>query len=221
MYFKRKNIFKRVAIISLLIGVAGIDAAVSAVWMHQLTKHYQGAANKQTNAIVVLMGDFNDDYTDLGDETRRRLHHALSLGRMGASDTFLCVGGNSSKAAVIGSELMKRYLQENGISTEKILTEKRSNDTLSNWSRLNTIVLREKWRSIQVVSSLLHLHRFEKIIEADPPPYAVWLSPYPRKNSRPVLSVLGLWVAIHYEWAAYVSYWLPNPVYRQVVHLLR
>jgi len=172
-------------------------------------------------AVVILMGDFNDDYSDIGQETRRRLNHAASLQSNNAIGSFLCLGGSRPQEQVIGAEFMKKYLQQQGIPPESIITSGTSFDTITNWADALEIITRHGWSTIGVVSSAMHLFRLKNTIAQGALQGKLTFLPFPYTESTPPSSMLSLWQAIHYEWVIYLLYSFPEPVYNLVIQNLR
>ncbi|MCX4028065.1 YdcF family protein [Endozoicomonas sp. SM1973] len=205
-------------IISLLFA---INLVLAISWLTYVNNHFTQKAAPFADATIILMGNFNSTYTALGNKTLRRLNHALQLYKQGFTATFLCVGGSRPDKGVYGAELMKQYLISQGVATSAILIEKNSFDTQTNWKNAKQVIANQKWKSVQVISTALHLYRLKGIIEQYPSPLNITYLPISLSQPNPAASYFELWFNVHYDWAAHLSYLLPQATYSWLIKVIR
>lgn len=205
-----------------LLFIVLLDLLTSLIWgISILNKVEKFKHPGQFDAVVILMGDFSEEYTALGPQTLRRLNFALSLKDEVQIEHFLCVGGSRPVSKVVGSELMKAYLHEHGIPDDKLYSEGESFDTRGNWSDATIVIQENKWKSVGVISSAFHLYRFYTHVADTENNFRISLLPYSYMSSNPETTLFDLWLSIHYEWVTYLLYALPEPIYNLAVSLIR
>lgn len=203
----------------LLIIVDVLFSVLWSVYILNKTNNFKKQTNVQV--VVILMGDFNKDYTQIGSETLRRLNFGLSLFNDFHSKNYLCVGGSRPNSNIYGAELMKDYLQRNGVPAGQIYTDGRSFDTKGNWDDALNMVEKKQWKSVAVISSAFHLYRARKYIIDSNKKVRVTFIPYRYESSNPETNLLDLWFSVHYEWVTYLLYALPAHVYDSVLLFIR
>jgi len=123
---------------------------------------WQGSKEKEYadyDAVVVLFADFMTP-TSLGAESIERARFAASLAS--SEDLpLLCVGGFRRNGRVTGAELMIRYLSEAKFPENKMATDERSWDTISNLREIERISHQRNWRKLILVTSAMHRFRVE------------------------------------------------------------
>ncbi len=209
-------------IAKLLIILLMFDSLACLAWSGYVlnaTEHY--GKQDRFDVVVVLMGDFNEDYSDLGEETRRRLNFAVSLLDRYRVNAFLCLGGSRPRSHIIGADLMKSYLEAQGIPPQRVLADGKSFDTFGNWRDAVARIEDNRWRNVGIISSAFHLYRLERYIIDHREGLNISLLPFSYRNTAPRISLLELWESVHYEWITAIVYSLPRPVYEWIVSLLR
>ncbi len=206
-------------VISLIIV---FDLFVAGVWF----LHVNSISGKEKNsehfeAAVIFMGDFNNNYTGLGQETLRRLNFAIDLNKSKIVENLLCVGGSRPTKNVYGAKLMKKYLEQNGVPIENVFVEIQSFDSKSNWFNALKSIEEQGWRSIALISSSIHLQRLKKKIINPIKHIKVSSTPFSYSIAEPRITFLELWRGIHHEWVAYFVYSLPEPLYKKILKILR
>ncbi len=199
-----------------------IDIMLSAAWAFYILKR-TGDFEKQNHfqVVVILMGDFNHDYSALGSETLKRLNFALSLRDKLYIENYLCVGGSRPTENIFGAELMKDYLQKNGVPAKQIYSDGRSFDTKGNWQDALKLIEQKNWKTVGMISSAFHLYRAKQFIIKPSKNVNISFIPFPYITSYPKTTLLDLWRSIHYEWVAYILYALPASIYNSVLLLDR
>ena len=219
----KKTILYSFLILSILIFA---DIIASFLWFNSIIKKEHSRFDKKAHACVLFMGSFAKNYTGVGKDTLRRIHHAVNLYNKDLIDGILCVGGSRPNKHVFGSEMTKDTLIELGVPPEKIFTETNSYDSISNWRMATRIIEANQWKTVVVISSPLHVYRLRKIISDEPMKHLnVFFSPYsyqPYKDTTLNLSSFEIWRQIKHEWVAYlINYILPDSLYRSILRFFR
>lgn len=201
--------------------VIAADLILACLWFGYVVNAIAPQTSKSYDAIITLMGDFNDNYSELGTETTRRLNHALSLGGGSKDTVFVCIGGSRPRSGVVGAEMMRTYLEAHHIAPQQIITGFSSYDTLTNLEEADSLLTGRNWEHIGLVSSPLHLFRIATALKGKRDDRKYILLPYPYSSTRPHARPAQIWKVIHYEWATYLLYRLPAPLYRTVIGHLR
>lgn len=201
-----------------------VDFLGSFLWLKLVLNEMTRTERSGAPVGVVLMGDFDPQSLELGRESLRRLHHAVTLWREGQMQHIFCVGGARPKMNIYGSELMKSHLIRLGIPEDKIFSERHSYDTQSNWQEIQTKMEERRWEKILMISSPIHLYRLQFLLEEkirwEAP--TVFLAPYSYGSTEPSVKIFELWRQVHYEWLAYIAKKLiPESYYRTWIKRLR
>ncbi|MEN8260148.1 MAG: YdcF family protein, partial [Pseudomonadota bacterium] len=161
----------------------------------------------------------NDDGVDA--ETKRRLNHGISLYRKGLTQNIIVSGGNRGFRELKGSRYMARYAARQGVAEESIFIEDRSWDSLSNLEGIFSIMLKNGWRSLHLVSSPCHLARIGYIADPELITQITW-APYPSGSANPPAGTVERLISANYNLAAYLfERLLPRTLYRPAVGWLR
>lgn len=177
-------------------------------------------ARQPVAAAAILFNGFTPDYTGINNETRRRLHHGLSLLRGNRVRLLLVAGGNRPDKGVNGARLMAQYLRGQGIAEEQIIVEDQSRDSLSNLARITQIMREEGLASMGLVSSPHHLLRIQAL--NSPAAESFRFLPYDAANSDPPLTRSEIWCSAHNNLAAWLAaVLLPAPVYDRIILWVR
>jgi len=209
-------------IIITLVVIFGMDIVASFVWFMNVTATEKTEYLEKADIGIILMGDVNESFTDIGPQTRQRLDHALKLHQEGYLDLFLCVGGHRPNRGFSGAQKMKDYLVSQGIKAEQVFLEPHSYDTKTNLRYMAPILRNNKWSSVIMISSPLHIHRIKKIREK------IYLqnrivqwAPHPYSEPGTKFNRVDAWKRVHYEWISYAVGLLPYPVYSRIVTYVR
>ena len=183
--------------------------------------HFAGSLQQnQSDVGIVLFSDFKAG--SLAPESLRRVGFAAKMFEEGAFDHILCAGGARPSRNLYGSELMKEWFLASGIPPERVLLEKRSNDTRSNLVESIRIARETGWRRACVVSSPLHIFRVKGITEKIGEPPSVFLAAYSYKDCLPEIDRTTLWLQTHYEWTTcLLQKILPAQSYQTLLDFLR
>lgn len=181
---------------------------------------FPSQARQPAAAAAVLFNGFTPERTGINDETRRRLHHGLSLLRGNRVRLLLVAGGNRPDKGVNGARLMATYLRNQGVAEEQIIVEDQSRDSLSNLARITQIMREKGLASMGLVSSPHHLLRIQAL--NSPAAESFRFLPYDAANSDPPLTRAEIWCSAHSNLAAWLAaVLLPAPVYDRIVRWVR
>lgn len=219
----KNKILYSIFVLSFLIIV---DIIASFLWFKAITEKEDSTLKEKTEVGVLFMGSFNKSYTGLGKDTLRRIHHGTDLYKGRLIDTILCVGGTRPNIQVFGSIIMKDRLIDQGVPSEKILAETKSYDSVTNWQMAAQLIKRNRWKTVVIISSPLHVYRLRKIISQKPMSgLRIFYSPYPYQAYQEgllKLSLFEMWRQVQHEWIAYLTTTvLPDSVYRSILRLIR
>ncbi|MBP9855282.1 MAG: YdcF family protein [Candidatus Omnitrophica bacterium] len=214
------KILRRVFLIITFLMV--VDSSIASVWFMNVISEEKTMSLRKADVGVILMGDINRDFTDVGPKTYQRLDYALKIHQQGLFKFFLCVGGDRPKHHFLGAEKMKDYLVKKGIKEENIFLEPHSYDTKTNLQYMVPILRENKWISVILISSPLHIHRIKKknMIKCVPDLKVQW-TPHPYFESDTPINMINVWKDSHYEWISYLVDVLPEPMYLRLVHFVR
>ncbi|GAB4335490.1 MAG: hypothetical protein Kow0089_05230 [Desulfobulbaceae bacterium] len=174
----------------------------------------------QFQVAAVLFNDFNGTYDGINDETKRRIHRAMSLLERNIVDRLVVVGGNREGSERHGAQLMADYLLAQGVPADKITVADTSRDSLSNLEELERIAHAERIETIGLVSSPYHLRRIQTM--RLPLRTGLRYVPWDPFSCTPPLTRSEVWFSAHYNMAAYLAQQLlPSELYRGVVYWIR
>jgi len=217
---KKKIPFGRLALL-LVIGPALADlAAFSALPFGVLYPVIFDGGGGKPETAAILFNDFNGDFTGVNDETKRRIHHGLSLLETGRVKQVVAVGGNRERSERKGARLMVDYMLEQGTPPEKILVEASSKDSMSNLEQLGKVLAGQDISTLGLVSSPYHLLRIRTM--DIPLPAEIVLFSYDPADCFPQLTRKEAWFSAHYNAVAYLAQLLlPEKLYRNIVYWVR
>lgn len=170
---------------------------------------------------AVLFHDFDSTGNGLNNETKRRIHHALSIVRRDNIQYLLVSGGNRPDKGFTGSDLMAQYIRNIGdAGVEKIIVENKSRDSVTNLENISSIMDELHLTSAGLVSSPLHLLRIKMTNKGLHGKF--WFFPYDAVSCSPPLSRKDFWFSLHYNLTVYVvSVILPERWYNTFVQWIR
>lgn len=204
-----------------LIGAATVDIAffytLPLRYLYPVTFNDGG---ESVQAAAILFNDFNSTLTGINNETRRRLHHGMTLMDRNRAQQLIVVGGNREASGRKGAQFMADYLLEHGVPAEKIRIEASSKDSMSNLEQLGRMARAYNIDTLGLVSSPYHLLRLQTMpipISADLRLYA-----YNPADCTPALTRSEIWFSAHYNALAYAAQFiLPESSYRRIVLWIR
>ena len=177
----------------------------------------------ETVGIIFFRGSDPTGRT-LRRDTLRRANKAMDLYRAGHIEMMACIGGARAGHHVSGSQLVKDYLVSKGVPVNKILVDRESYDSKTNWLAVKKLALEHGWSHITLIASPMHNQRLRKIVGAAPLDgvVRVFYSSYSYNNCDPPLFWKELWVDTHYECLAYAAgFILPDVLYSKVISIIR
>ena len=208
-------------IIILIVVLIGLDYAACSLYTNKITLYFRNQPKRETDALVVFFGDL-DCEKKLGNETKKRLDHCISLYNKNKTLSIVCTGGggNIKKLGVSGSQLMADYLAAASIPYKNIIVESFSFDSLSNWEETRRIIESQQWSKVTLISSALHLYRLAGISSGDS--LDIIFSPYSLDGIDSIGEYLSMRKWIHHEWKAFAAQMLlPERLYRKLVRAVR
>jgi len=215
----KKKAVKKVFVFFLTLII--LDCAWVAVWQKFVVNSFSDQIVK-TPVAIVLFHDFNKDETEVGLETRRRLNYIVGLYQKKMIDYVLCIGGARPQLNAFGSELMKQFLIDAHVPSKKIISEKKSFDSITNWHVASAILKARRWDQVLIVSSPMHLYRFKNIVEkGHRGKLIIKYSPYSLKQAKPPISFPHLWIQTHYEGLSTLAQLLPDQYYQKLIQFMR
>jgi len=169
----------------------------------------------QANVIVVLFGDSNEERTEVGRDTHRRVVYGVKLFQKGYAPKIIFSGGNPD-----GANLMAKFGAQLGVSSQDMIIENRSRDTISNWDNTARIVKARQWTSVLLVSRTSHVARAMRII--NPHGITIYPAAVPYNSCDPPYTRVELMQAFWHDIAAYGLYVVSGKqAYERVVDYMR
>lgn len=214
---------KKIKSFILFVALCGfLYVAVGQIWFNHISSVERTVVRGKSDVIMVLMGEVNHDFTDIGAQTIRRLNYAHQLMLAGKADYILCVGGLRVARNFSGARVMKDYLVRKGIDADKVFVEPKSYDTKTNMRFASEILRGQNWTSAIIVSSPLHINRIRKIQELDfLKGIDIQFASFMYSQAVPKMSILDRIRHVHYEWMSYGVSALPDPIYQKIVRHIR
>ena len=225
MTIKQKLFASRISLtITLLVFTVAMDIIV--FYTIPLRHLYPSTLlNNNTESLqiaAILFHDFNPTFTGINNETKRRIHHGMSLLENNKVEQLIVVGGNRERSKRNGARLMADYMLKQGIPAEKILIEKKSKDSISNIEQLGKILAQHNINTLGLISSPYHLLRIQAMHIDVPFKTDIKLFPYNPSSCVPPLTRSEVLFSTHYNVIAYIAHViLPEFLYRETVMWIR
>ncbi|MFH1377067.1 MAG: YdcF family protein [Candidatus Woesearchaeota archaeon] len=109
----------------------------------------------KADVIIILSCGFNKN--DIDKETKSRVKKAVKLYKKRVSNKILMSGGIFNGKSI--SYLMKKYAVGLGVKSKDLFIEEKSKDTIGNAVFSKSIIKKNKWKNIIIVTSDYHLKR--------------------------------------------------------------
>ena len=130
--------------------------------------------------FAIILGKYLLDDGSIDVELRERLKKGEELYRKGVCSRIIVSGGEANgKAGRSEAAAMKEFLTDNGIPREVIITEEKSRNTYENARECASILAKENYNRLYLVSSAKHLYRSY----CNPYRFFRWLFKLPVKNA--------------------------------------
>ena len=145
--------------LSLVLGAAVLivcDIVFVSLFVYTAEDRLIDLTGSRFDTGVVLFADFGAGQS-VGEETKRRLRHALTLLQGGKVNQLLCSGGYRPHRSLAGSQLMVQKLMAMGVEGEKVAAEVGSYDTWSNLARSLDLLKHKQSQRVVIISSPIHL----------------------------------------------------------------
>jgi uncharacterized SAM-binding protein YcdF (DUF218 family) len=151
------------------------------------------------DAGIIFFGDYNEDNSQIGNDSKRRANLAIELYRNEKIKHIIAIGGNNYKTRKSDHHAMKAYLIANGIPEEVIYYDSLSYNTITNWQESQKIMAQNSFESVVAISAPMHIYRIANMIDDQ----SVSFMAYQYK-----LESFGdyyeLYRAVHHEWKSYI-----------------
>lgn len=121
--------------------------------------------NLQADAGIVFFGDYTEDATDLGPNSKKRANTAINLYNANKIEHIICVGGYHFKTWQGKPHHMINYLTSNGIPPQIILHDSLSFNTITNWYEGKKIMAAHNIKSAIAISDPLHVYRISLMVK--------------------------------------------------------
>ncbi|MFA5260617.1 MAG: YdcF family protein [Candidatus Omnitrophota bacterium] len=218
---RTKTFGKKGILVLLIVCVLDVTGVVVMNLPHSCSR-FSGDFPADTAGMVFFRG-FDETKRFLSPDTLRRANEAVRLYQKGSVSMIACIGGARPGRDVFGSQVVKDYLVSRGIPGEKIVVDRESFDSRTNWQVARRLARDHGWEHVTLIASPMHNQRLKKVVAAAPLDHGkVFYSAYSYAGCEPPLSWKELWIDTHYEWLAYTAeFILPEPFYTQAVRQLR
>jgi vancomycin permeability regulator SanA len=208
-----------------LILIAGIFTFVLAIDLGMVYLYYEHVQdflseqpkNIKADAGVIFFGDYIENHTALGPDSKNRAHTAIQLFREGKINKIICVGGYNIQTWKGKPHLMRQFLEENNIPDSCIINDSLSYNTITNWREALKIIDREKFKQVVVISSPLHVYRISCMVNSKKLNFASYT--YSLHNIK---EYWQLFLDVHHEWMShFLSFALKDDVRNNLVYSFR
>ena len=216
-----KAFFKKSITVLLILGAADLAGVV--LMNYPLSRSRSSDTVPLNTAGMVFFRGFDETRHSLSPDTLRRANEALRLYQKGTVSVIACIGGARPWSNEYGSQNVKDYLVSRGVPGEKIVVDRESSDSQTNWQVVRRLARDQGWKQVTLIASPMHNQRLKKIVAAAPlAAEKIFYSSYSYADCEPPLSWTELWIDTHYEWLAYTAeFILPEALYRSSVRLVR
>lgn len=178
----------------------GLLLGVPVFWrLRQVLRAADGNEFSTSDVILVLGRRLQNDRPTRVFEAR--LDHAAKLLREGMAPRIVIAGGLTGKAKFSEAEIGRERLLGQGIQSDKILVEDRSQHTLENLFNLRETLRGENWSTLLLVSDPLHLARAGALARG----LGLDFRCSPATACPPLRGSLGWWTRAFYE--AFLLHW--------------
>lgn len=172
---------------------------------------------KPADAGIVFFGDYLDDNSDIGPDSKKRAGSAIQLFKRGIIRKIICVGGYSGRYWKGKQHLMRNYLLKNGVPEDAILHDSLSYNTITNWREARKIIKSKNFDTVFAISAPLHVFRISRMIKSDSVMYCSY-----KYNPRRTKDYWQLFKDVHHEWMSHIlSFVLKDEIRNRSVYFYR
>lgn len=205
--------------IILIVGIFTFVFAIDLGMVYFFYRHVQNflddqPKNIQADAGVIFFGDYSEDKTDLGPDSKNRAITAIQLFKEGKIKKIICVGGYNFRSWQGEPHLMKQFLEQNNIPSSQVINDSLSYNTITNWQEALKIIKREKLTSVIAISSPLHVYRISCMAHLKNMGFASYDYSLHSFNEY-----WQLFLDVHHEWVShFLSFTLKDDVRNKIVY---
>jgi len=205
--------------IVLIIGIFTFVLAIDLGMVFIYYQHVQDflldqPENTQADAGIIFFGDYTDDQTSLGPDSKNRAKTAIKLFEEGKVKKIICVGGYNLMEWKGKTHFMRQFLERNNIPKSCIIIDSLSFNTITNWREALKIIEHEKFDQVIAISSPLHIYRISCMIDSKNLDYASYTY-----SLHGINEYWQLFLDIHHEWVShFLSFALKDDVRNKMVY---
>jgi len=208
--------------IILIVGIFTFVLAIDLGMVYFFYRHVENFLESQPEKIqadagIIFFGDYTEDKTDLGPDSKNRARTAIRLFKEGKIKKIVCVGGYNYQRWSRKPHLMRQFLVKNKIPASFIINDTISYNTITNWREALKIIEREKLTSVIAISSPLHVYRISCMINLKNTKFASY--DYSLNGFK---EYWQLFLDVHHEWVShFLSFALKDDVRNKIVYSYR
>ncbi len=205
--------------IILIVGIFTFVLAIDLGMVYFYYKHVQSflhsqPENIQADAGVIFFGDYTEDNSDLGPDSKNRAKTAIKLFQEGKIKKIICVGGYNYQRWKGKPHFMRQFLVNNNIPISSIINDTLSYNTITNWREALKIIEREKMTSVVAISSPLHIYRISCMVDLSNIDFASYSYSLHSLNE-----FWRLFLDVHHEWMShFLSFALKDDIRNKIVY---
>ncbi len=205
--------------IILIVGIFTFVLAIDLGMVYFYYKHVQNflhtqPENIQADAGILFFGDYTEDQSDIGPDSKNRARTAIKLFKEGKIKKIICVGGYNYQKWKGKPHLMRQFLELNSIPASCIINDTISYNTITNWREALKIIEREKLTSIVAISSPLHVYRIYCMVDLRNMHFVSYTY-----SLRSINEFWQLFSDVHHEWVShFLSFALKDDVRNKIVY---
>jgi vancomycin permeability regulator SanA len=207
-----KGIFLIVAIFTF---VLAIDLGLVYLYYRHVQNFLQTQPEKmKADAGIIFFGDYTEDYSDLGPDSKNRAKTAIQLFQEGKIKKIICVGGYNYLSWKGKPHLMRQFLEHNRIPASCIINDTISYNTITNWREALKIIEQERLTSVVAISSPLHVYRISCMVELSNINFASYTYSLQGFNEY-----WQLFLNVHHEWVShFMSFAIKDDIRNKIVY---
>lgn len=216
---KQWNNFTGILFFSLLfLVVLGADILL-VVGYH---KYVSGFLERQPVAVhadagVVFFGDYIQENSSLGPDSKLRALEAVDLYTAGRIKSIICVGGYDLRYWKGRPHLMKKFLISKGIPETRIYYDSLSFNTITNWQEARKIINNQHFNKVVAISAPMHIFRIYRMIGSD----SIYYHAYRYKPEK-FRDFWRIFKDTHREWLShFLSFAMKDRVRNRIIHFYR
>lgn len=205
--------------IILIIGIFTFVLFIDLGMVYLYYRHVQNflqdqPENIQADAGIIFFGDYTEDQSALGPDSRNRARKAIKLFNEKKIKKIICVGGYNYQKWRGKPHLMRQFLEINKVPTSCIINDSLSYNTITNLREALKIIEKEKITSVIAISSPLHVYRISCMKGTTNIDFASYRYSFQNANEY-----WQLFMDVHHEWVSHLlSFALKDEVRNKIVY---